>query len=711
MRKTNISQCCSTRSYLFADAKIVVWKRQAPRLECSQTYFDQALMTTSTCLPYWRLRFVKPELPGDLDEFIDLGKLAPFASVDRSTAENLFRDFYTPRDAAYELNFALLSKHALSRIYERYVAMFKSEEPSAGGRQLSFLNPPPQLSATAKSGAIYTPQFIAGFFARYLRENMTPRAFRALRSIDPACGSGIFLRTLLELQCNPMTPGTSPTSIREAFQLTEGLDRDANAVAATRLSLSLLHLVATGDLPAPNDLSVRQADTIQEALDGRMSKASFGAIMSNPPYIKLDHLSEPDRERYQLFLGENFSGRSDAYLAFLKWSLDAIRPDGIICLVLPQTFLSASNAAFIRQRIASELDVLCLVDLSAIDVFEGVGAYSVLLVLRRRHSDSEVGEGALVARASDFVGALLQACLDGREISTPYYESFRTGQEFFARKEWTLLNSTLSALETRLSLLPSVETYFKVRQGVVTGADPIFIRRIDDVPARERTAYMSFVADREITRYGKYSGSDLAVFYPYLDDEPLDEITLKADFPETYSYLSSHRVALSERRRSPSTPWWKPERPREPAVMRSPKLILPHLFLTPRFGVDLEGTIAVSRSPFLIPREGRDGDHEHLLKWHLAVLNSSLVSWYIGAFAPKYSRGYNRIETGLLQRVPVPDLSQVSAADLRRVIRLVDILLKNGPNAEHEEEIDQTITSVYGLTAGERDLVLGQSID
>jgi hypothetical protein len=646
-----------------------------------------------------------------LEEFVDLGKLAPFSSVDRSTAENLFRDFYTPRDAAYELNFALLSKHALSRIYERYVAMFKTEDTDGKGRQLSLLNPLPQVSTTAKTGAIFTPQFIAGFFARYLRENMTPRAFRALRSIDPACGSGIFLRTLLELQCNPMTPGTSPTSIREAFQLTEGLDRDPNAVAATRLSLSLLHLVATGDLPAPNDLAVRQADTIQEALEGTMSKAAFGAIMSNPPYIKLDHLSELDRERYQQFLGQNFSGRSDAYLAFLKWSLDAIRPDGIVCLVLPQTFLTASNATFIRQRIASELDVLCLIDLSAIDVFEGVGAYSVLLVLRRRQNPSTVGEEALVARATDFVGPLLQACLEGREISTPYYESFRTSQEFFARKEWVLLNSTLSALEARLNLLPTVDTYFKVRQGVVTGADPIFVRRIDDIPARERTAYMSFVADRDIVRFGNYSGSDLAVFYPYLDDEPLDEGTLKTDFPETYAYLKAHREALSGRRRSPSTPWWKPERPREPAVMRSPKLILPHLFLTPRFGVDLEGSVAVSRSPFLIPREGRDGNHESLLKWHLAVLNSSLVSWYVSAFAPKYARGYNRVEAGLLQRVPVPDLAEVSAVDLRRVVRLVDLLLKNGPNVEQEEEVDRIITSVYGLTAGEQDLVLGQPVD
>lgn len=124
--------------------------------------------------------------------------------------------------------------------------------------QLHFINPTPVEEPPSRTGSVYTPQFIAGFFSRYIRDNTTPRTFRNLRSIDPACGSGIFLRTLLELQCNPTVPGTTAATIGNAFAQTEGIDRDPNACEATRLSLALLHLVATGTLP--DHLSIRAAD-------------------------------------------------------------------------------------------------------------------------------------------------------------------------------------------------------------------------------------------------------------------------------------------------------------------------------------------------------------------------------------------------------------------------------------------------------------------
>jgi len=52
-----------------------------------------------------------------LSEFVDVEALEPFRSLHVATTYDLFHDLYSPRDAGYELNFALMSKHALSRIY------------------------------------------------------------------------------------------------------------------------------------------------------------------------------------------------------------------------------------------------------------------------------------------------------------------------------------------------------------------------------------------------------------------------------------------------------------------------------------------------------------------------------------------------------------------------------------------------------------------
>jgi hypothetical protein len=109
---------------------------------------------------------------GHLTDYVDVAALDVFDHVDRATAQDFVRDFYAPREAPYDFNFALMSKHALSRIYERYVSLLVQEDEEA--EQLSFVASVPKEKAPTRTGAIYTPQFIAGFFARYVRENTTP---------------------------------------------------------------------------------------------------------------------------------------------------------------------------------------------------------------------------------------------------------------------------------------------------------------------------------------------------------------------------------------------------------------------------------------------------------------------------------------------------------------------------------------------------------
>lgn len=633
---------------------------------------------------------------GELGQYINLGRLAPFRELDKATALNLCRDFYSPRDAAYDFNFALMSKHALSRIYERYVSLLRPDEAN-DQNQLYFINPTPTEEAPSRTGAVYTPQFIAGFFARYIRDNTTPRRFRALRSLDPACGSGIFLRTLLELQSNPTDPGITKGAIRELFERAEGIDRDENACEATRLSLALLHLVATDNLP--ERLSIRNAEAVGEAEAGRIPPLSYGAVMTNPPYIKHDFLSAGDRETYRHYLGEGFKGRTDAYLAFIKLCLESLEVDGLACFVLPQAFLNAANAAVLRAEISKSFDVRCLIDLSAVPVFEGVGAYSILLIVQRRPPDTIARLPAQVGQITEFVGAALQACLDGRFVDTPYYKVFPVGQDFFCSKEWIIVSPAFVAIDQALRTMPRLASYARAMQGFVTGADDKFIIDATDVPEGETGAYLPYLPDKSIGRFGLPTSVTQVVFYPYVGDSAIQsEGELQERYPKTWAYLNENKARLEARRRSAGTPWWRPERPRDPEFIRRPKIVCPHLMLTPRFALDRSGQFAVSRSPFIIAREA--ADEETVLVLLTAILNSSVVSWFIRTNAPKYASGYNRIEIGLLNDVPVPNLSEIDSITLRRVSDLVGNL--GAGQTEAEDELESIVMDLYGFGLAER---------
>jgi hypothetical protein len=79
------------------------------------------------------------------------------------------------------------------------------------------------------------------------------------------------------------------------------------------------------------------------------------------------------------------------------------------------------------------------------------------------------------------------------------------------------------------------------------------------------------------------------------------------------------------------------------------------------------------------------------------VLNSSVCHWFISTHAPKYSRGYNRIEVPLLKSIPVPDPAQVHPATFKEIVRLTDQASAREDSAI-EFKLDELIISLYRLS-------------
>jgi hypothetical protein len=463
-----------------------------------------------------------------------------------------------------------------------------------------------------------------------------------------------------------------------------------------------LYLVATGTLPRASDLGVRNLNAIAAALKGALTPQSFGAVVTNPPFVKLDHLKPEEREIYRRYLGGIGGGRLDAYIPFVHLCLNLAEPGGFICLVLPQVFLTASNAAALRRSVSEEFDVRCLVDLSAIPVFEGTGSYTILLIAQRRRStDTEQGLPAMVAQVTEGIGIALQACLDGRTVRSPYYSVFPVGQRFFHSKNWVLVSPEQAQIDDRLRELPRLSNFMTVRQGYVSGADDVFIVMKSDVPEGEERIYVDLLPDRQIARYRLPAATSQMVFFPYDGNQPLTETILSQRFPGTWAYLLLNKNKLTERKSviSGTVPWWRPERPREPSTLLRPKVVCPHLMLTPRFAVDTTGKFAVSHAPFIIAND--EGEEQTLLRVFCAVLNSSVCNWHLRTYAPKYGGGYNRLEVTLLKGVPVPDFSRTTAGAIAEIVRTVDRLARH-TTASLDSELDDLIASLYGFTPGER---------
>jgi len=310
-------------------------------------------------------------------------------------------------------------------------------------------------------GSIYTPQFIARFFAKYLREHMPPVTFKRIRAADPACGSGIFLRTLLELQCDPTQNGVNAQLIQTAFQNVLGLDADENACQATRLSLALLHLLLTGVFPLT--LNITAAESIGYYQEHPELKGRYHAVITNPPFVSLDTQSSPMRTLVSNFMGQHASGRIDMYLAFLRIGLEMLEPGGYGLFVLPHSFLLAKNARGMRELISATCWIRCLADLSTIRVFGEIGSYIILLIFQKRPSTGGTAPPATIIRCHDLVGRALQDALDGRYAETSFYSIYDAEQQNFEKEEWILSPPIESAVKRKFETLPMIDDFLICR--------------------------------------------------------------------------------------------------------------------------------------------------------------------------------------------------------------------------------------------------------
>ena len=645
-------------------------------------------------------------------EFFDRSKLAPFESLSQSMSRSLASSFYGHPAIPYDYDFSVISKHALSRIYERYVSVMQDDDSV----QFSMFPSSREEAWNKQLGGIYTPQYIAGFFARYLQSQMSNEQFIRSSVADPACGSGIFLRTVMEQKMHGGEINASEWPIGRDTHLglssLLGIDVDENAAAASRLSLALLHLARYGELP--DEVPVHVANSIQLFAPESVSQEScFDAVIVNPPFVRTELQSEQmrlDIAKHVEFLAK---GKVDSYLAFLVFSIRLLRPGGFGCFVLPQPILTSAALGRLRDWIRDECWIRVVADLSAIRVFKRASVYVVLLIVQRKyvaaHQDPSVG----FIHCKRDVGAALEDFLDGRHRRTSSYLIYEAPQASLSRPTWSVGTPEEARLHATLESLSKLNSVAVVKQGIITGLDDVFIVDADEVLADEEWIYRPLLPDRKIGRYALPKDTGKRVLYPFVEGVPISESHLETDFPATWDRLCRNRDRLSNRApvKRGNIEWWQLAWPRRPEELLAPKIVGPQVALIPRFAIDIQGQWVVSHSPFIRPRHNKD-DYETLMLL-LAIMNSSITSWYISTNGRRYRGGYSMTSVSLLRRLPIPTLDDAPISLIQHLVDLTGNLVETGSELDRDlvSHLDELVVSeLYGLPSDEALIFSGKAV-
>lgn len=625
--------------------------------------------------------------------------LIVFNGLGGKTLYQLFQDFYRNSDSNYEYDFSIMSKHALSRLYEKYVSILEVKE----SEQLSFLTPIPEERFNKNTGSYYTPQFVARFFTKFLELNIPNIYKQDIKLLEPAVGSGIFVRTFLERHIEATQRENIKNNI---FNNVLAVDKNPTACNAANLSLSLLHLVSYGRLPDEN-LHILSEDSL-EVFKGNNYKDSFDIVISNPPYIKYNSLEPEMRKALKEFLGDLSFGKTDLYIAFIKIAIKTLKNDGFGCFVLPNTFLTTDSCKSIRKEIYEKCNVECILDLSDNKqrIFSDAGVYPILLIFKKTNNKSN----AIIAKIQDNVGQAMHSVLNKKFVENDNFSVYEVGNLFFSEEKWYLLPPKELNLKYKIFNNSKISDFFDVRTGFSSGNIDAFIISKKLIPKGEEKIFVPYLKDREMSAFLTDSDVEEYFFYPFNNNIKITEEELKTIYPKTYRHLKKYEEELILRNEviKGSIDWWMPNRPRAPKFMLVPKILTPHLIFTTKFNIDIEGKFAVSRSPFLVLK-GEFNDIE-LLYYFTGVLNSTVCLWYLLSHAPKYQHGFAMLEPTYINSLPIPSPYQVDNSKRKLVFDIIQIVKKRMLSSDEEKirlekQLDNVVADLYNLSADEKSFI------
>jgi adenine-specific DNA-methyltransferase len=200
------------------------------------------------------------------------------------------------------------------------------------------------------------------------------------RILDPASGGAAFLVPLAaRIAASGHERGLRAKTILQQIETTlHGVEIERGLADLSHSLLADLLCAETesagvkvpGLVQRANTLALKRPDTL------------YDAVIGNPPYGRILRPSAAILKRYRPVIAE---GYVNLYALFVEQALQWVRPGGVICLIIPISFVGGPYFAGLRKRILQAASVLRLdlIDKRS-DVFLDV-LYDLCVIVLRRH--------------------------------------------------------------------------------------------------------------------------------------------------------------------------------------------------------------------------------------------------------------------------------------------------------------------------------------
>jgi len=353
--------------------------------------------------------------------------------------------------------------------------------------------------------------------------------------------------------------------------------------------------------------------------DEMLDTGKFEYVVGNPPYVPIEGLDAEEKERYR----EKFRtsvGRFDLYILFFERALDLLADEGVLLFITPEKFEYVDTAAPLRRLLTSDDIHIQEIEHVDEDAFTGLITFPCITTLRRTENEQET----LVTLRDD---------------ST--HTTTLPGEDSWAS---SIRGADLDDMRTGATLGDITE---RISPGLATGADKVFVVGRDEIPAEidDRWVWPT-VAGRQLREFDG-TNTESVFLCPYKED---GELADEDELGEFLTWLEQHQDRLEDRscvEKGKTWYAWHENPPMEDILQ--PKIVFRDIDKEPTFWAEDRGDIVPKHSVYYAVLN--DGvPFERVLEY----LNSPEARMWMEANCQKAHNGYYRLQSRVLEDLPVP---------------------------------------------------------
>jgi hypothetical protein len=546
----------------------------------------------------------------------------------------------------------------------------------------------------------------------------------ALKIIDPACGTGVFLvealknlhhfyQTIQQQYPALSLPGTAGACSAHSLY---GADLDPASVAITQLRLAQWVCRLDGSNEPEHTLinaeHFRCADTLSTPI---FAGTDWDFVLGNPPYVS--EVRKQSRRFTPLQNSEFYQPKMDLCDAFTLWAIQRLQPQGQLAYVLPEYWTQRTSSGPLRDMLwqAGQFQEICT--FGATPVFKNApGHHTALLIWQKRPLQDPASTSQPVLWSKpDSVENLSSTPLRPATL----LKDSQSGKFLLGFQTETDLLKRLSSLPPLLAS-PQIQQGVVLPQGRLKNSDwpklpqnlqaslkpdsGIFLLNASEVQAlqlcpKERALLKPYFGPAGFLPFQGLAKSQCDYQLVYTDRETCQDIALH---PESYPRLKTHLDQFKPVLTSAFKPYGL-HRSRQKKWFESPeKILCARQVMLPAFAVVSQCAYVSEGFNVILPEGANLASN---LAFYCALLNSQLA-WYW--FYHQKRKGLRlQMDKEVLLTFPQPLYQEPTR--IHQLSTLSQSLAYDLPPSQRKtlsEELNELVYEAYGITAEEKACIL-----